>query len=33
MNWSRASDWLMVGEQGYKVAKFLIGKQPVYRAS
>ena len=33
MNWSRASNWLMLGEHGYKVAKFLVGDQAQYRAS
>ena len=33
MNWSRASAYLMTGEHGYKVAKFLVGDQAQYRAS
>ena len=33
MNWSRASNWLMTGEHGYKVAKFLVVDQAQYRAS
>lgn len=33
MNWARASAYLMAGEHGYKVAKFVIDGQAVYRAS
>jgi len=33
MNWSRSSAYLMAGEHGYKVAKFLVGDQSQYRAS
>lgn len=33
MNWSRTSDYLMVGEHGYKVAKFKAEWETLYRAS
>lgn len=33
MNWSQASPWLMVGEHGYKVAKFKAEWETIYRAS
>ena len=33
MNWSRASSYLMAGEHGYKVAKYICVGQAQYRAS
>lgn len=33
MNWRKQSPWLMSGQNGFKVAKFMVGDQAKYRAS
>jgi hypothetical protein len=33
VNWSRKSSWVMAGEHGYKIAKYMDEDRAVYRAS
>ena len=33
MKWREEGQWLAVSDKGYKVAKFIVGSQTIYRAS
>ncbi len=33
MKWREEGQWLAISDKGYKVAKFIVGSQTIYRAS